>query len=342
MLTKIKNFLSRIFSRPSAFPKKEASSSWPLRLFQSLITFLRSWWRLLVIAFAAFIILYYPLGSYLTQNIDTSVNYEITPPLPEQSATVETMAFLINREVNDHLWTPNLPFFFPAYFLDNMPAFQSGIINAIRTIASAFARCLSPDTISSPADVSLQNAAKLLKYPGNVWMFAPGSTLKPAPSSSKQYRKARRQLLNYNTAIAEKQLTFSRSAQDLEYFLIQIAADLNRSTVEIENQIREHSSSWFDTKADNIFFYNQGKGYAWYLLIKALGNDYKNIIVETGEYENWTRLLKALEEASSLSPSLIRNAELNSSLAPNHLSYLGFYLQKAENITRQIADRINR
>ena len=342
MLTKIKNFLSRIFSRSPAFPRKATPVSWPLRLLQSLITFLRSWWRLLIIAFAAFVILYYPLGGCLTQNIDTSVNYEITPVLPEQSATVETMAFLINREVNDHLWTPNLPFFFPAYFLDNMPSFQSGIIKSTGTMASAFARRLSPGVISSAEDVSLQNAAKLLKYPGNIWMFAPGSTLKPAPSSSKQYRKARRQLLNYNAAVAEKQLTFSRSAQDLEYFLLQIAVSLSRSTAEIENQIREHSSSWLDTKADNIFFYNQGKSYAWYLLIKALGNDYKNIIVETGEYENWTRLLKALEEASSLSPFLIRNAELNDSLAPNHLSYLGFYLQKAENITRQIAGRINR
>ena len=74
MLTKIKNFLSRIFSRSPAFPRKATPVSWPLRLLQSLITFLRSWWRLLIIAFAAFVILYYPLGGCLTQNIDTSVN----------------------------------------------------------------------------------------------------------------------------------------------------------------------------------------------------------------------------------------------------------------------------
>ena len=42
-----------------------------------------------------------------------------------------------------------------------------------------------------------------------------------------------------------------------------------------------------DTKADDVFYYGQGKAYAYYLLFKALGHDYKNIIVKKDAYGIW-------------------------------------------------------
>ena len=109
----------------------------------------------------------------------------------------------------------------------------------------------------------------------------------------------------------------------------------------LDTQIREESSSLLDNKADNIFYYQQGKAYAYYLLLKALGNDYKDIIVATDQYRNWISIIKALEEASLIQPLIIRNGELSSLTAPNHLSYLNMYISKAHYLMAQIAQTLN-
>lgn len=330
----IKNLAHKLQQTLSSRFQQSRLSHW--RPLKALVLFLQSWWHILTICIIAFICLYYPLGGYLVHNIDTNTNYEIKQSNPEQSATIEMASFLINREVNDKLWTANLPFFYPSYFLDNMPSFQLGVIKAVGNVTSALSQKLSP-SITNPEDPELlHQAAKLLRYPGTVWMFSPDNKLLPAPSSTAQYRKARHDLIAYNELLLNKKVVFYRSATDLSYFLTQISRSLGASEARLSAHIREHNTDWFDTKADNVFYYNQGKAYGFYLLLKAMGHDYQQIIVDSGQYENWTKLLNALQSASELSPSVVRNAELNSIFSANHLNYLGFYIIKAQNLISQI------
>ena len=335
----IHNLLHKFAQTLSSFFHNKRFRHW--RPLSATISFLQSWWHILTICFIIFIGLYYPLGGYLVHNIDTNTNYEIKQPHPEQSATIEMASFLINREVNDKLWTANLPFFYPSYFLDNMPSFQLGIISAISNITSALSQKLSPSIVSPESPRLLDQAAKLLRYPGTVWMFSPDNKLLPAPSSPTQYRKARRDLIAYNDLLLNKKIVFYRSGADLSYFLTQINRSLGASETALSVHIREHHTDWFDFRADNIFYYNQGKAYGFYLLLKAIGHDYQQIIVDSGQYENWTKLLNALKAAAELSPSIVRNAELNSIFSANHLNYLGFYIIKAQNLIGQIIPALN-
>ena len=71
-------------------------------------------------------------------------------------------------------------------------------------------------------------------------------------------------------------------------------------------------------------------------MLKAIGHDYKDILVEKNVYILWTKTLKALEDASKIDAFSIRNAELNSLTAPNHLVYLAYYMEKAQNINQDI------
>jgi len=299
--------------------------------------FLSSWWRTMIIALAAVIFLYYPLGGYLVNNIDRNTSYEINENHPEQSAAAEMMAFIVNREVNEKIWTPNLPFFYPSYFLDNMPNFQLGMFDSLSKFASAFAGRIDKRISREEEKSDLGAAAELLRYPGTVWMFSAENKLLLAPSANIQYRRARRRLIDYNSKLSSGQETFYKSAADLAYILNKSRIHLGKSSAALENRIREESSSWWDTKADDVFYYQQGKTYAYYLLLKALGNDYEEIIVRADIYARWTSLLKALENASSLQPAVVRNGELNSLTAPNHLSYLNMYIGKARNLLAQMA-----
>lgn len=306
----------------------------PFRRLSRVIT---SWWQWLILMIIGFLCLYYPIGGSLVNKIDMTIDYEIKTT-PEQSATLEMMAFLIKRETADHIWTPGLPFIFPSYFLDNMPNFQLGMMSSLRTVASSFARRLDK-TVAPSHELPLKTAAELLNYPGTVWMFSPHSKL-PVPSASTQYKKARKQLTAYNQLLRDGNETFYKSRADLAYFLKRITRDLWLSSEKLEAAVREDSSSWFDNKSDDLFYYQQGKLYAYYLLLKALSYDYKDTIVAADLYQPWTQLLKALEDASALSPSIIRNGEPASLTAPNHLIGLDCHTLKAAFIGQKIVGHL--
>lgn len=307
----------------------------PLRKLSSFIT---SWWQLLLISLASIIFLYYPLGGWMINKIDTTPDYEIVV-MPAQSNTVETMSLLIKREVSEHMWTPNLPFIFPSYFLDNMPNFQMGVIAAVSNLTTAFSLKLDK-TVVAGKETPLKSAASLLKYSPTIWMFSPDNALSPVPSAGSQYKKARKQLINFNQDLATGNDTFYKSPHDLGYFLKRLNTDLHAGNDALETRIRENSTDWFDLKSDNIFYYQQGKVYAYYLLFSSLARDYKDIILANDMYNTWTQMLKALENGAMIDPTLVRNAELNSSFAPNHLAYLSYYIVKAAAISQDLVYKI--
>lgn len=313
--------------------------SW--RPLKKLFELFGSWWQIIAIALAAIIFLYYPLGGWLIEDINTDTDIEISPANESQSATAEMMSYLIRREVNDKIWTPNLPFFFPSYFLDNMPNFQLGLMSGVSSLATSMAKKLEKN-IASPEDNYLHQAAELLEYPGTIWMFSPQNKLVPAPSAHSQYRKARKQLIKYNQGLNDGSLIFYRNPKDLAYFLRRMKVQLGKTTTQLEAQIREESSSWTDNQADNLFYHARGLAYADYMLLKALGFDYKQILVDTNTYSDWTILLKTLESAAQFAPAIVRNGEADSLTAPNHLSNIGFYLYKAQIMMQKIAQQLEK
>lgn len=310
--------------------------------FLATFHFLTSWWRILLSGFVLFICLYYPLGAWFTHNLDRNTGYEINTDNNKQSAGIEMASFIINREVNDKLWTANVPFFFPSYFLDNMPNFQLGMINATADIINSFSRRIDSPIINQEQNSVLKTAADLLKYDGKIWMFSPNNRFTPVPSANTQYRKARKDLIAFNQALNNDEIIFYRRPEDLVFILKKVNCNLKKSLDSLDNQIREESSSWTDFKADDVFYYNQGKAYAYYLLLKAIGHDYKDILVEKNVYFLWTKTIKSLEDASSIDAFSIRNAELNSLTAPNHLVYLAYYMEKAQTINKDIISALNK
>lgn len=296
---------------------------------------------IIIICIVGFLFLYYPVGAWLTHKIDRNIDIELKSANPNQSLTIETISYLINQEVNEKIWTPNLPFFFPAAILDNMPNYQLGMINGISKFTSVFEKIMDNNLQNKENTSPLYKAAVLLRYPGTVWMFDPHNKIKPAPSAASQYRKARRMLGKYNQLLATDKRLFNKQTSDLITLLKKSNLNLGQSNNQLSAAIRENSSNWIDWLADDIFYYNQGKIYAYYMLFKAVGHDYKEIIVNNNQYQNWISLIKALEQACNIKPSVIRNGELNSITAPNHLAYLNSYIFKARNMIEKVTKGLN-
>jgi hypothetical protein len=295
-------------------------------------------WRILLVVAAVLVLLYYPVGMILISKIDDDQNFDPGPVDAGASYAVATAAALIDREVDQHAWPANDPFFFPGAALDNMPNFQIGIIQALSRFAVDMTDQIGRTRGSSQADPDLDKAAGLLKYSPTVWIFDPSTSWAPTASSESQYRAARRALLSYNEKLANHQAVFERRADNLLSTLDRFAADLGSASAILDQQIRDHSSDFVDFHADDVFYNAKGKLYAYALLFRALGKDFAKVIDEKDLKSAWDQTTVSLFEGATLRPIIVINAAPDGMILPNHLAVEGFYLLRARTQLREITN----
>ena len=127
----------------------------------------RPWlWPLLLVAL---LIVYYFGGMLWLHEIDDDPGFAGASSAPEGgSRAVAVAADLIDREINTHRWVANDPFFLPGSMLDNMPAYQQGIVTAISRFTLELADQIARTRGSSQVDPDLDTASGLLRYPGTI------------------------------------------------------------------------------------------------------------------------------------------------------------------------------
>lgn len=277
--------------------------------------------KFVVSAVVTFLFFYYLIGSSVVENIDVKTEYKSESAKTPTFETAKTMSFLIKREIDDKMWTPNLPMIFPAYALDNMPNFQKGIIAAVKNISSALCG-FSKNTEAQQK--SAEKAYELLSYAPDVWLMSRKGAFNLAPSSNSQYRKAAKELRVFSA-----KGIFTPNVHDFKLLLAEMDKGLQKSVRKNENQQLEHSDDWFDTKADNLFYYNKGYAFSLWQITKTLAADYKETLLQYNIYEDWTHLVAALEKAAVLRPKMVRNARADAVFAANHLLVQNSYLLKA-------------
>jgi len=304
-------------------------------LANAVSRFVRSWPRLFVVLVVLAVLMYYPLGGWLSEDIDLTEDYDLAEAEENAPQTTQMMAFLIGREVNQHIWTANLPIFFPSYFLDNMPNFQTGIISGLSNVSRLLVQQMQCGENEKEGSY-MAESAKLLAYPGNVWLFSPDNKLKTAPSSAAQYRKARKLLQELGKAVADERCFWYKTPQNLARIVEGIISDLEKTAGRMEQQINEGSSDFIDYKADDIFYEAAGRNYAYYQLLKTLAKDYKQVLLAENLYAEWTKAVNSLQNAISLQPAIVFNGKLSALWQANHLAPAAYYTQRAENILLKI------
>lgn len=261
-----------------------------------LFVFLKNSWRSVLVFVPMFLLFYYVIGAALSHKVDLNLTFE-PKKTGDGYVLVDLAAGLIERETEQNLYTPNLPVIFPAYVLDNMPAFQKGIFRSVRAVVGVMAKnSQSPDIIK---------AKELLDYPTDVWLFSKTKDFKIAPSSVAQYRKARRKLLEFN-----KQA--SPSLMLNEKIKKRLSADLSDISRFLEDEIKTVGF----LKADDAYYEALGRLYADYLFLRLTPPQYEPA-------------LKVIEEGLSLRPIVVRNGRLGHLFGTNHLIELSYFALKA-------------
>jgi hypothetical protein len=299
----------------------------------------RKFYIVLLWLLAAIFLLYYPIGMIVVHEINDDPNFSAgVYDIPQGSKAVAVAAALIDREVNRHSWTPNDPFFMPGAMLDRMPAYQRGIISGLSRFAIEMSDQIGRTRGSSQMDPDLEKAAGLLKYSPTVWIFDFSTSLLPTASSEKQYQSAMEALVNYNKRLASGKATMDRRADNLMETLNRIASDLGSSSAIIDSHIKEGSPKLIDTRADEVYYLVKGRLYSSYLIIKALGEDYKDVLRERNLQSTWDQTLKTFEEAIRPNHFFVFNSNPDAQFLPNHLAVMGFYLQRSRTQLREISD----
>ncbi|MCK5042190.1 MAG: DUF2333 family protein, partial [Sphingomonadales bacterium] len=258
-------------------------------------------WKKVAFVAAVLIVLYYPIGMALQNEIDDNLAYGQSVATPQggteaPSKSIAVMAALIDREVNQYGWVMNDPFFKPGWMLDNMPNYQQGMFSSLARVAIEFRDQVGRTRGSSSIDTDLEEAAGLLPYPGDVWIFNFSTSLLPTASAERQYLTAMKALNRYNQRLVLGEAVFERRGDNLLATLDRIALDIGASSAAIDDHIKTHSDDWIDFKSDDLFYNVKGQTYAYLLILEALGEDYSSIIENRELHQAYTQMLDSFRE----------------------------------------------
>jgi hypothetical protein len=219
-----------------------------------------------------------------------------------------------------------------------MPHYQQGIIAGLSRFAIELTDQIARTRGSSQVDPDLNNASGLLRYPGTVWIFNLSTSLAPTASSESQYRQAMVALRAYNERLAAGNAVFETRADNLLATLDRIAADIGSSSAALDQHLAEHSGFGLDFQADDVFYANKGRLYAYYLLLRELGVDYARVIQERDLTAAWGQMLESFRAAATLQPWVVVNGAPDSQFSPSHLASQGFFLLRARTQLREISN----
>ena len=300
-----------------------------------------SWLRRVLIGLGVLVVLaalYFVGGAIWVHEIDADPTFDAEVVVPNgASRAVAVAADLVDREVNVNRWVANDPFFQPGYLLDNMPAYQTGIVSAVGRFATELRDRVARVRGSSAVDPDLESAAGRLNYPGDVWIFEwSGTPLQP--SSESQYRRGVEDLRRYNERLAQGQAVYERRADNLLATLDRISGDLGAASAALTHEVDEGSTNFLDFNADGMFYSIKGKLYAYYLILRELEQDFPDVIREKNLQANWADLLTSLRLGATLYPWIVSNGPLDSMATPNHLASEGFLLLRVRTKLEEIID----
>jgi hypothetical protein len=291
---------------------------------------------------------------FLQYKIDDDPNLAPDPAFAGGSATAAMAATLMDREINHTIWAPNKPWFYPIAHSTNMINYQRGVQYAVARWAVEMSDLLGRERGSGEADVDLITASGRFKFDPSAFLL---------PSAVHQYKEGIAALVSYNQRLAAGQAKYDKIASNLSLFIDRVSKDLGSQSATIElmvlspgdltdaekshlsdNQraVLEANGGYFDSRATETFFATKGRMYAYYMLLKAIGDDYHDILVEKNALYHWENMLLSLRSGATLHKFFIANGEPGSYLVPSDIAVQGFFLLRADKQLKELADILNK
>ena len=268
----------------------------------------------------------------------------------QPSAIVEVTAGLIDMEVNQNTWISSTPLYKLGLFgidwdhtpwLDNKASFQRGVNQAVRRTTIELVDSLARVRGTSGINPQLQEARQNMQYDESAWYisFSPFGFRTPTPSV---YQQAIPDLNMFNADLGQCKSTFDGRSDNLLEFLDRISNDLGNTSNILKERSENYNAGWFDTRADDRFWFAYGQLYGYYGILSAARADFSETIRERNLGNLWNIMLGRFRASLNIQPLLISNGAEDGMLMPAHLATQGFYLLNARTSLTEIRDVLDR
>lgn len=266
------------------------------------------------------------------------------------SALAEVTAELTDFNVNQNAWVSSMLFYKTGFFgldwdrtpfLDNKASFQRGVHSAVRRTTIELVDSLGRLRGTSQIDNDLQKARGNMQFREDTWYFglSPFGPKTPTPS---YYRSAIKELHAFNARLEKCEATFDARADNLIQYVDRIASDLGSTSAILKDRSDNYHAGWFDTRADDRFWFAYGQLYAYYGLIRATHSDFKAVLAEKHLDGLWDTMEQQLRSALDMQPTIVSNGRQDAWFTPSHLTTMGFHILRVRsNLVdiRQVLER---
>jgi hypothetical protein len=263
-------------------------------------------------------------------------------PKPSETATqtcrpaaiVTATADLVDFNVNQNAWISSMLLYKLGLFgldwdrtpfFDNKAAFQRGVNQAVRRTSIELVDTLGRVRGTSQIDSNLQAARGNLQFDESTWYFglSPFGPKTPTPSF---YRAAIKDLRAFNQRLEKCEAVFDVRADNLLQFIDRIANDIGATSAILRERSENYNSGWFDTRADDRFWFAYGQLYGYYGILTAAHADFHDVIEQRGLTQLWAELEDQLRASLKIQPLIISNGPESGWIMPSHLATMGFYV----------------
>lgn len=266
------------------------------------------------------------------------------------SAIAKVTADLIDFNVNENAWISSMLLYKLGLFgidwdhtpfLDNKASFQRGVNQAIRRIVIELVDTLGRIRGTSQIDQNLQDARGAMQFDEYTWYFGidPFGPKTPTPTF---YRSAIRHLNEFNNRLQNCNAVFDARADNLIQLMDRIARDIGSTSAILKERSESNNSGWFDTRADDRFWFTYGQLYGYYGIIKATRADFDDVIVQRALAPLWETMEEQFRSALALQPFIISNGREDGWVMPTHLATMGFYLLRVRSNLVEIRSVLDR
>ena len=268
----------------------------------------------------------------------------------QSSGIVDVVADLTDVNVNQNAWISSMLLYRLGFFgidwdntpfLDNKASFQRGVNQVVRRTAVELVDTLGRVRGTSGVNKDLQDARGNLQFDEYSWYFGldPFGPKTPTPS---YYRSAIEQLRKFNRDLATCSATFDSRADNLIQFIDRIANDLGGTSAILRERSEHYNGGWFDTRADDRFWFAYGQLYGYYAVLSAAGADFSQVIRERNLGPLWTETLAQFQAALRIQPAIISNGREDGWIMPTHLATMGFYILRARSNLVEVRSVLDR
>ena len=268
----------------------------------------------------------------------------------QSSAIVDVVADLTDVNVNQNAWISSMLLYRLGLFgidwdhtpfLDNKASFQRGVNQAVRRTSVELVDSLARVRGTSGISNDLQDARNNLQFDEYSWYFglSPFGPKTPTPS---YYRAAIDSFRKFNADLSTCGATFDSRADNLVQFVDRIANDLGSTSAILRERSENYNGGWFDTRADDRFWFAYGQLYGYYAVLSAAGADFSQVIRERNLGPLWSDTLSQFRASLRIQPAIISNGREDGWIMPTHLATMGFYILRVRSNLVEVRSVLDR